>query len=215
MKKRFGVCRACNCSADLVPLQPEECEQLSIPSSWGAICKACIRERVQRREDAKYQLDQDDFGTEGDLRRNRILGDALGRFFGPRRPTFGRAFQGHSVADTLVSLELFAFHTSLLCVAIEKSVLPLLEQLPDQEQLVCALRSELLSVIECGNARATHPEAKQLFRSALVACLEDMAKEHGTFPAASPTTNGRRDCTSLGRTVETSGSEEGGSLLRG
>jgi hypothetical protein len=195
-------------------LQPEECEELSIPATWGAICKACIRERVQRREDAK-QLDDQDFGTEGDLRRDRILGDALGRFFGPRRATFGRAFQGYSVAHALLAVEVFAFHTSLLCVAIEKSVLPLLEQLPDHEQLVAALRSQLLSVIDCGNARPTHPEAKQLLRAALLAGLEDMAKEHGTSPAASPTTNGRRDCTSLGRTVETSGSEEGGSLLRG
>jgi hypothetical protein len=202
MKKSVGVCPVCNCSARLVPLLPEERQRLSVPPMCVAICSACIGERSQVLDDAE-QLDEADFGTEGDLRRVRMLEQALGRFFGARNPTFARAFQGHSVAHAVISIEMFAFHASVLCVAIEKGVLPLLQQLPDQQQLAAFVRDQLANVIECGNGRPTHPEAKQLLRSAMIAAREDMAKE-----ASSPSVE---DCISHREPSESNGAAPSGS----
>jgi hypothetical protein len=125
----------------------------------------------------------EDFGTEGDRRRTRRLEDALGRFFGPRRPTFQRAFQGSSVAYTLLTLEMFAFHTSLLCAGIEKSVLPLLDV--NEPKMAAALRAMMETVIDCGKMRTTHHDARELLRAAMIACLEDMAAEHKRAVSAS------------------------------
>jgi hypothetical protein len=130
-------------------------------------------------------VDQDDFGTEGDLRRIGLLEEAVMKFFGPRRATFARAFDGHSVAHTLITVEMLAFQSSLMCAALEKSVLPLLEQMPEHQRMAAALRAQLENIIDAGRSRATHHEAQQLLRGAMIACMIDMQAEEDGRASAS------------------------------